>query len=485
MKLFLVLSLILSSFVYANTERKIDAGYIQNKLQSSAPTTPSAGFVSSFYDGTGEPKVVSSSGDVYSILYGTGAQSFDGDKTFSGTITAPEFVGNITGNVTGNVTGSADTADAFTVDPSDCPAGQKATGSAANGDLLCSAVDLTAGVSGTLPTTSGGTGTNSTFTQGSVVFASSSGNYGQDNSYFYYDPATKKLCIGCSSPTYALHMKAIGTNYTDGMVLEGNGSNAARFWNYYPENNGFLYIRNPNLSFFPQVYSNTGLTGIGITPDSSAQMTVMPSDTSISGVLIKNAAGQVAKPFLLENNAGTIELASIDRDGNAAVQSLTATNSMILEDPDSGTNKLTLKATSSINADFTINLPFANCSGGDYLTLTDGSIVCDTPAGGSGDVKYWLIFSGNASNKDTDCSSTCFIVDQGGPTGSWSTGVTRVGAGNYEINLTSLDSDDLLCTASSYGNTRYFRITAASPSTAIYLLASGDTAAYVECRKYK
>lgn len=66
-------------------------------------------------------------------------------------------------------------------------------------------VDLTNGVTGTLPVGSGGTGTATTFTQGSVVFAGGSGIYTQDNSNFFWDDASNFLGIGTSgSPAAAL-----------------------------------------------------------------------------------------------------------------------------------------------------------------------------------------------------------------------------------------------------------------------------------------
>lgn len=62
-------------------------------------------------------------------------------------VTATGFVGPLTGAVTGN----ADTATALAANPTDCSAGQKANAIAANGNLSCSAVSLTADVSGLLP----------------------------------------------------------------------------------------------------------------------------------------------------------------------------------------------------------------------------------------------------------------------------------------------------------------------------------------------
>lgn len=54
-------------------------------------------------------------------------------------------------------------------------------------------------LTGTLPTTSGGTGTATAFTAGSVVFAGTSGIYAQDNSNLFWDDTTNQLQLGSGS----------------------------------------------------------------------------------------------------------------------------------------------------------------------------------------------------------------------------------------------------------------------------------------------
>lgn len=55
-----------------------------------------------------------------------------------------------------------------------------------------------------LPVTSGGTGTGTAFTLGSVVFAGVSGNYTQNNAKFLWDNTNNRLGIGTATPAYAL-----------------------------------------------------------------------------------------------------------------------------------------------------------------------------------------------------------------------------------------------------------------------------------------
>ncbi|MBI4209010.1 MAG: hypothetical protein HY538_04810, partial [Deltaproteobacteria bacterium] len=63
------------------------------------------------------------------------------------------------------------------------------------------AIDLGgAEVTGTLGVGNGGTGSATTFTQGSVVFAGASGVYSQDNSNLFWDDTNDELGIGTASP---------------------------------------------------------------------------------------------------------------------------------------------------------------------------------------------------------------------------------------------------------------------------------------------
>jgi hypothetical protein len=61
-------------------------------------------------------------------------------------------------------------------------------------------LSLTAGVTGTLPVANGGTGTATTFTTGSVIFAGPSGVYAQDNARLFFDDTNNRLGINTASP---------------------------------------------------------------------------------------------------------------------------------------------------------------------------------------------------------------------------------------------------------------------------------------------
>jgi hypothetical protein len=74
-----------------------------------------------------------------------------------------------------------------------------------------------------LAVTSGGTGTATAFTAGSVVFAGASGVYSQNNTNFFWDNTNTRLGIKNSAPTVALE---IGTTSQTGNYIQVNGSAA-------------------------------------------------------------------------------------------------------------------------------------------------------------------------------------------------------------------------------------------------------------------
>jgi hypothetical protein len=77
----------------------------------------------------------------------------------------------------------------------------------------------TLSLSGTLGVSSGGTGTGTAFTTGSVVFAGASGVYSQSNSNFFWDNTNSRLGLGTTSPSNTLSVsKSLSSNYVVGIV---------------------------------------------------------------------------------------------------------------------------------------------------------------------------------------------------------------------------------------------------------------------------
>ena len=78
-----------------------------------------------------------------------------------------------------------------------------------------------------LQVTHGGTGTSTTFTQGSVVFAGASGIYGQDNSNFFWDIANKRLGILTAAPTQPFSVAEKFLINSSGLIPKYNNINTS------------------------------------------------------------------------------------------------------------------------------------------------------------------------------------------------------------------------------------------------------------------
>ena len=84
-------------------------------------------------------------------------------------------------------------------------------------------VSLTAQVTGTLPVGNGGTGTATTFTTGSIIFAGASGVYSQDNANFNWDDTNNTLGVGRTASSNV-------------RVYSRGGTTGSGAFSYYGEN---------------------------------------------------------------------------------------------------------------------------------------------------------------------------------------------------------------------------------------------------------
>jgi len=94
-------------------------------------------------------------------------------------------------------------------------------------------------LAGTLGVTSGGTGTTTQFTQGSVVFAGASGVYTQDNANLFFNDGTNSLGIRTATPNEALTVNGVlslaeGTAPTNtaafGKLWANSAADARPYW---------------------------------------------------------------------------------------------------------------------------------------------------------------------------------------------------------------------------------------------------------------
>lgn len=88
-------------------------------------------------------------------------------------------------------------------------------------------IGLTTHVSGTLGVGNGGTGTATTFTAGSVVFAGTSGIYSQDNANFFYDGTNHRLGLGITSPLFELDIRNTSSTTPNVSIGKWTGSGGA------------------------------------------------------------------------------------------------------------------------------------------------------------------------------------------------------------------------------------------------------------------
>jgi len=154
---------------------------------------------------------------------------------------------------------------------------------------LLSSVSMTLGWTGQLAVGRGGTGTGTTFTPGSVIFAGTSGVYSQDNAGLFFDSASNKLAINTATVGSTLTVAGDGsfnlsnTSATTPLLIENDNTTgvvtAKLAWrnnggvkcsiNAAVFGNGYMDFSVNADTFAQRIHASTGVS-IGNTTDPGA-----------------------------------------------------------------------------------------------------------------------------------------------------------------------------------------------------------------------
>jgi hypothetical protein len=148
------------------------------------------------------------------------------------------------------------------------------TGLTLTGGPITASGTLTLG--GTLAQGSGGTGTTTAFTLGSVIFATTAGVYLQDNANFFYDATNHRLGLGVTSPATTLELAGVNTtnNIIKAGTLEFGNYTVANSWmvdNLYYNGSAWTYRAT---GFGARIQLINGAINFGIAPSGSGAATV-------------------------------------------------------------------------------------------------------------------------------------------------------------------------------------------------------------------
>ena len=336
--------------------------YITNRYTGLPDATGSGGggAVDDVSNIDGTLTISPTTGSVVASLNLSNANSWVGKQTF--TTTAPRFSTLTTngGIFYGNASGDLQQTGAGT-------ATQVLHGGTSP---TYGAVVLTTDVSGILPVANGGTGTNTTFTTGSVIFAGASGVYSQDNSNFYWDNTNKTLGIGRTASSNAYEKLFVSGSETLGYgiqsIVENTGTSGNVISMYsmrtgspstqdgiffgckhtilagYGIVNGITMRPGSATQDLGLAYSGVSLSGTAVGPaliikpssyigvgDTSgaissdpynAQVTIIPVTTTTKGQVIKLRTAHTATAWEVQSSAGTKLLAAepglVDPFGN-------------------------------------------------------------------------------------------------------------------------------------------------------------------------
>lgn len=400
-----------------NADIKAAAAIAHNKMAaltaSRVVVTDGSGFVSV----SGTTTTVLGYLDVSSSLVGLlDLKAPLANPAFTGTATG-DFSGTFDGSFTGDIVGNADTATALESNPSDCGANTFANTIAANGNLTCAAVG-DAALSSSYILADGSRGLSGNWNAGSHTITATtfsgalSGNATTATS-LAANPAD------CGAGEFATTIAASGAlaceaiEASDVPTLNQNTTGSAAKWTTARNLAGNSVDGSANVAFanafIVQGTSDAGLSGAQFL---GALATGIVKNTTSTGVLSIAVAGDF--PTLNQNTTGTaaaltnnpsdcgsntyattiaangnLTCASITNAATTGVATATA-DTLVLRDGSGNFAAATITAALTGNASTATELasdPSA-CGAGDFVTDidADGTLTCDTPASGAGDI---------------------------------------------------------------------------------------------------
>jgi len=152
----------------------------------------------------------------------------------------------------------------------------------------------------------GGTGTSTTFTAGSVIFAGASGVYSQDNAYLYYDSTSKKLGINTNTVGSYLTVNGDGSfivssaSATTPLILANNNTSGITTAKLAFQNGG-----GTKASINAAVYGQ-GYMDFSTNADTFAMRIDASQNLLVGATAVSNIGGASLKFEAFSNGAGAI-----------------------------------------------------------------------------------------------------------------------------------------------------------------------------------